>query len=95
MTSDKVSLPQDPVPLLTEVDRHILATLLETKAIDFEALGRTIASVGPESILMDDDGWIRWCGSDMRIYRWPKPRFGLEDVGLLRQIVREEILKSR
>lgn len=25
------------------------------------------------SILMEDDGWIRWCGSDLRICRSPKP----------------------
>jgi hypothetical protein len=36
----------------------------------------------------DDDGWIRWCGNDMRIYRWPR-QFDLEDLVALREIVVE------
>jgi hypothetical protein len=74
---------------LTKLDREIVSALLETKAVNFEALGKAIASVGPASVLMDDDGWIRWCGSDLRIYRWPRPRLGLEELTVLRDIVRE------
>jgi hypothetical protein len=74
---------------LTRTDQEIVKTLLDTKAVNFEALGKVIAAVGPGSIAMDDDGWIRWCGSDLRIYRWPRPRFGLEELIVLRDIVRE------
>ena len=38
---------------------------------------------------MEDDGWIRWCGNDLRIYRWPRQRFDLEDLAVLRDIVRD------
>jgi hypothetical protein len=73
---------------LSEIDREIVTTLLETKAVNFTAIGQAIATLGPKSVLMDDDGWIRICGSDLRIYRWPRPRAGLEEIGLLRDIVR-------
>jgi hypothetical protein len=79
---------------LSKIDREIVNTLIETKAINFEALGKAIASVGPASVLADDDGWIRWCGNDLRIYRWPRPRFGLEELTVLRDIVRELSLPS-
>jgi hypothetical protein len=74
---------------LSKLDRDIVTALLETKAVNFEALGKAIATVGPASVLMEDDGWIRWCGSDLRIYRWPRPRLGLEELVVLRDIIRE------
>jgi hypothetical protein len=74
---------------LHPTDQEIVKTLLDTQAINFEALGKSIATFGPSSVLMDDDGWIRWCGSDLRIYRWPRPRLGLEELVVLRDIVRE------
>jgi len=73
---------------LSSGDREIITALIDSKAINFEALGRTIASVGAKAALMDDDGWIRFCGNDMRIFRWPRPHLGLEDIGILRDIVR-------
>jgi hypothetical protein len=72
---------------LNSTDQGIVKALLDTKAINFEAVGRVVASVGPASLLLDDDGWIRWCGSDLRIYRWPR-RFELEELVTLRDIVR-------
>lgn len=72
---------------LNSTDQGIVKALLETKAINFEALGRVVASVGPGSLTLDDDGWIRWCGSDLHIYRWPR-RFELEELETLRDIVR-------
>lgn len=73
---------------ISKMDHEIVSMLLETKAINFEALGQTIARVGPSSVLMDDDGWIRWCGNDLRIYRWPRG-LGLEELNILRDIVKE------
>jgi hypothetical protein len=78
---------------LSAVDQEIVKTLLDTQAINFDALGKTISVVGPSSALMADDGWIRWCGSDFRIFRWPRPGLGLEELEVLRDIVRE--LKTR
>ena len=75
-----------PARELGAVDREIVSTLIETKAIDFQALGHAIGTLGPKSVLMDDDGWIRFCGSDLRIFRWPRPRLDLEDVVILREL---------
>lgn len=74
---------------LNEIDREIASTLVDTGAVNFEALGKAIATVGPKSVLVADDGWIRWCGSDMRIFRWPRERFVLEDLIVLREMVGE------
>ena len=59
-------LPQDPVPIrgVNNLDHEILSTLIDTKAINFEAIGQTIGAVGAKSVFQDD-GWIRWCGSDL------------------------------
>jgi hypothetical protein len=72
---------------LNKIDREIASTLIDTGAVNFEALGKTIASVGPNAVLMDDDGWIRFCGSDMRIFRWPRQRLVLEDLLVLREMI--------
>jgi hypothetical protein len=74
---------------LTELDREIAQTLVDTGAINFEAIGAVIGKVGSRGIAMDDDGWIRWCASDMRIYKWPRPRLELEDLAVLREVARE------
>lgn len=65
------------------VDREILETLINTKAVNFEAIGATIATVGSKAVFLDD-GWIRWCGSDLRIYRWPGPRLDLDRLAGIR-----------
>jgi len=77
-----------PQAKLNSTDQTIVKALLDNKAVNFEALGKVVAQVGPASLLLDDDGWIRFCGSDLRIYRWPR-RFGLEELNVLRDIVRE------
>lgn len=74
---------------LSPVDQEIVKTLMETQAINFEALGKTIAAIGPSAALMADDGWIRFCGNDFRIFRWPRPGLGLEELEILRDIVRD------
>lgn len=73
---------------LTELDREIASALIDTKAINFDAVGSVVSRFGAKSMLMDDDGWIRWCGSDLRLYRWPRPRLGLEEIEILRDLVR-------
>ncbi len=73
---------------LTELDREIASAIIDSKAINFDALGQVVAKFGSKSLLMDDDGWIRWCGSDMRLYRWPRPRLGIEEIDILRDIAR-------
>ena len=38
------------------------------RAIDFKAVGATVSELG--GAVYEDDGWIRWCGSDYRIFKW-------------------------
>lgn len=38
------------------------------RAIDFKAIGETVSELGGS--VYDDDGWIRWCGSDFRLFKW-------------------------
>jgi hypothetical protein len=71
-----------------EVDRQILETIVKTKVVDFEALGKMVTAVGPASAALDDDGWIRFCGSDMRIYKWPRSNINLEEIEALAHLSR-------
>ena len=80
-------MPSQDARELHQVDKQIVSTLIETGAVNFEAVGKAIAKFGPGSVMLDD-GWERWCGSDLRIYRWPR-RFGLEDLQVLRDVARE------
>ena len=75
------------IPEIHSMDKKIVETLLATKAINFEGIGQTIAKVGAESLLLDD-GFERWCGSDLRIYRWPRGKLGLEELEILKGIAR-------
>lgn len=70
------------------LDREIASTLLETGAVNFEAIGETIAKVGAKAMFRDD-GWENFCGSDLRTYRWPRPHHGLEEVATLRDLTAE------
>ena len=74
-------LPQGKLPLrsVNDIDRKILDSLIETGGVNFEAIGKTVGQLGRESVFFDY-GWIRWCGSDIRIYRWPGPRLELENL---------------
>ena len=67
------------------LDQEILETLISTRAVNFEAIGQTVAKVGASSVFADD-GWIRWCGSDLRIHRWPGPRLELERLATIREL---------
>ena len=40
---------------LNSTDQAIVKALLDNKAVNFEALGRVVSTVGPSSVLMDDD----------------------------------------
>jgi hypothetical protein len=71
-----------------EVDRQILDTIVKTKVVDFEALGKMVTAVGPASAALDDDGFIRICGSDMRIYKWPRSNINLEEIDALAGLAR-------
>ena len=74
---------------IAAMDRRILDTIVKTKVVDFESLGKMVTAVGPGSAALEDDGWIRWCGSDLRIYKWPRPRLDLEELAILRNLVKD------
>jgi len=71
-----------------EIDKQILETIVKTKVVDFEALGKLVTTLGPASAALDADGWIRWCGSDMRIFKWPRANFDLEEIEALQDLAR-------
>lgn len=70
-----------------DLDHEIGNQLIELGAINFEAVGATIAKFGAASAF-EDDGWIRWCGSDFRIFKWPRP-WGLEELESLRETIQQ------
>ena len=88
MSDHKADLPQDLIPFrgVNAVDKEIIETLISTQAINFEGIGKTISGVGSKSVFVDD-GWIRWCGSDLRIYRWPGARLDLERLAGIRDVL--------
>ena len=56
--------------------QQVVDQLLQSKAIDFDAIGSTIAKLGPQ-LVMTDEPWESFCLT-MRImiwiYRFPGPR---------------------
>lgn len=63
---------------LRDAERDIVKTLIETKAVDFEAIGRTVAQFGPTAAL-DYDYEPVFCGTNrfyVHIYHIPLPGDG-------------------
>lgn len=57
-------------------EREIVSTLIETKAVDFEAIGKVLATYGPTMALdMDyEDGFCGTLRTFVRLYRpWTQP----------------------
>ena len=53
----------------------VVKRLLDSQAINFEAIGKVVAELGP-SIALSDDPWDNFCGTMrifIRIYRLPGP----------------------
>jgi hypothetical protein len=80
---------------LTGLEREVVSTLIETKAVDFEALGAALAKYGPQaSLSIDGDDWF--CGTMkwfIRFYRIPDPGpwSRMEDLAQLREVVAPEL----
>jgi hypothetical protein len=56
-----------------ETDRHqqIVKRLIDTKAVDFAAIGKAVAEIGP-SLALADEPWEGFCGTMRRfvvVYR--------------------------
>jgi hypothetical protein len=75
---------------LNEVDREFVDALISSGAINFEAIGQTIAQLGSKSLYLEDYE-LRWCGSDLRIYKWPRP--GQFELGGLIRTLQENPLQ--
>ena len=65
------------VVMVNRVDhQQVVGQLLESKAVDFEAIGNTIARLGPQ-LAVSDEPWESFCLT-MRmmiwVYRIPGPR---------------------
>ena len=81
---------------LKGLEREVIGSLIETKAVDFEALGAAIAKFGPQiAMYPDDDDWF--CGTMkwfIRFYRLPDPRgpiFAMQDLSQLREVIAPEL----
>ena len=75
------------------LDRQVVAELIDSGAVNFEAIGAAVAKFGPSAAL---DGWgDDWfCGTMrlfIRIYRLPGPLGPLGDIGALREEIGQEL----
>lgn len=73
--------------------QEIVKKMLETKAIDFNAIGKTVAELGP-AVSMLDEPWDVFCGTMrtfLRLYILNPGNFGggVENLGGLRDIAGE------
>ena len=74
-------------------DREFVQTLLDTKAVNFDAIGSAIAKFGP-SIALTADGEDNFCWTMRRFiifYRRPGPLNRLDELAALRNEVGPEI----
>lgn len=73
--------------------RHeIIKKVIESKAVDFNAIGKLVGELGP-SLALSDDPWENFCGTMRRfihIYRRPYPGADLpiENLDKLGEIAR-------
>jgi hypothetical protein len=81
---------------LAGLEREVVSTLIDTKAVDFEALGRAVAKFGPAaSLIVDGEDWF--CGTMkwfIRFYRLPDPIgpiVRMADLAQLREIIGPEL----
>jgi hypothetical protein len=69
-------------------EAEIVRTLIETKAVDFETIGRAFGQFGANATLTLD-GEDVFCGTMRRfvkVYRLPDPRLSLEQLAELQQL---------
>jgi hypothetical protein len=75
----------------TETERQIVTALIDSKAVNFEALGQALAEHGPTATLyLDGEDWF--CGTMrrfIRIFRLPDPLPPLEGLAELQAVERE------
>jgi hypothetical protein len=75
------------------LDREVVAELIDSGAVNFEAIGAAVAKYGP-SVALDGWGDDWFCGTMrlfIRLYRLPGPRGPLGDIGALREELGQEL----
>jgi hypothetical protein len=79
---------------LSGLEREVVSSLIESKAVDFAAIGAAIAKYGP-SVALTPDGEDWFCGTMrmfIRFYRIPDPIgpiVRIQDLAALREVGRE------
>lgn len=79
-------MPKEP-PKVNRKEREFVQTLLDTKAVNFDAIGSAIAKFGP-SIALTADGEDNFCWTMRRFiifFRRPGPWTRLEELEALRE----------
>lgn len=81
-----------------QVDREVVQALLDSGAVNFQAIGAAVAKFGPSLALNPNDEWENFCLTMkifVRLYRFPFPfgerQRGLEDLGALRGDVAPDV----
>lgn len=84
-----------------EFDREVVQNLLDTGAVNFEAIGAALAKHGPRAALIrEDDGWENFCLTMkifIRVYRFPPifsqvgSKFEVEELAKLREGIGREL----
>lgn len=76
----------------TGLQRKVVEALLETKAVDFRALGSVVAEFG-NALALEDEGENVicgiWPGHVIRFIHLPDPFAQLEDIEQLRAVARQ------
>lgn len=89
----------------SESDREVVKALLDSRAVNFEAIGAALAKYGPQAALMwpdDDDGYENFCLTMklfVHLFRHPRhPQFlsmRPEDLSKLRETINPELHDQR
>jgi hypothetical protein len=70
----------------SETHRQIVKKLLDSKAVDFAALGKVIGEAGPSLAMSDDYDGTQFCGTNrifIRIFRIFGPGTPVDNLGEL------------
>ncbi len=74
------------------MNKHdIVKKLLDSKAVDFNAIGKMVAEIGP-SLSLADEPWEGFCGTMrtfIHLYRLPGVNSPLENINTLGQVAGE------
>jgi hypothetical protein len=74
------------------MNKHeIVRRALDSKVVDFNAIGKLVAEIGP-SLAMADEPWETFCGTMrtfIHLYRLPQGNSPLENLGKLAEVGQE------